>query len=75
MARISISNKVHIPLIASIALGFLIILGSYFKSVGDIKAKTYQNESKILSGVYHELIKEKDAIGLTNAINYRLQKS
>ncbi len=66
---ISISKKVHIPLIASILIGFLIILVNYFYSIKDLTNDVYAKEKHSLALTYSELIHAKEEIGLSNAIN------
>ena len=65
----SISKKIHIPLIASILIGFLIILVNYFYSIKDLKNNVYAKEQNSLALTYSELMRAKKDIGLTNAIN------
>ena len=65
----SISKKIHIPLIASILIGFLIILVNYFYSIEDLKNNVYAKEQNSLALTYSELMRSKQDIGLTNAIN------
>ncbi len=69
MSNLSISKKIHIPLIVSILVGFAIILVNYLFSVKEMKDDVYKTQSKNLHSVYSELMKSKQAIGLTNAIN------
>ena len=65
----SISKKIHIPLIASILIGFLIILVNYFYSIKDLTNDVYKKEQKALSLTFSELMRGKEDIGITNAIN------
>jgi len=67
--NISISKKVHIPLIASIVLGFLIIIVNYIYSMDEMQKDVYNTQDKKLRIVYSQLIKAKESIGITNAIN------
>ena len=68
-SNMSISKKIHIPLIVSILLGFLIIVGNYFYSIDGMKKDVYESEMKSLRLVYNNSISGKENIGLTNAIN------
>ena len=68
-SSMSISKKIHIPLIVSIIIGFIIILVNYFFSIAEMKKDVYQGQSDSLRLVYKEAIKSKEDIGLTNAIN------
>lgn len=65
----SISKKIHIPLILSILIGFMVILTNYYFSITEMKDKVYKQESKSLSQTYIELMNGKENIGITNAIN------
>lgn len=67
--NMSINKKVHIPLIASIVIGMVIVLINYFYSVADIERDVYNAESKTLRSMYLEAVRSKENIGLTNAIN------
>ena len=69
MKSISISTKVHIPLVASILIGFIIILISFFSSVSDIENKVYQLQSHKLKNYFEESLASKSTVGITNAIN------
>ena len=69
MTNLSISKKIHIPLIASIVLGFIIIIINYIYSMGEMKDDVYSSQESKLRSFYHEAIKGKENIGLTNVIN------
>jgi len=68
-SNMSISKKIHVPLIASIIIGFVIILGNYFYSIDAMKKDVYQSEKKSLRLVYNNSMAGKKNVGLTNAIN------
>lgn len=68
MNNLSIAQKVHFPLIASIAIGFVIILINYWISVKNISDEEYANRIKEMTTVYEEAIEAKKSVGLTNAI-------
>ncbi|MEA3331218.1 MAG: cache domain-containing protein, partial [Campylobacterota bacterium] len=69
MGDLSISKKIHIPLILSIVLGFVIIVVNYFYSISEMKDDVYRSQSDSLRLVYKEAIASKESIGLTSAIN------
>ena len=69
MNNLSISQKIHIPLILSILVGFVIIIINYFYSIAEMEDDTYTTQEKALRSVYKEAINSKYNIGLTNAIN------
>ena len=69
MKNLSISKKIHIPLIASMVFGFLIIIVNFFYSIDDVRQDIYQTENDSLRAFYKESIQAKENIGLTNAIN------
>jgi methyl-accepting chemotaxis protein len=68
MSNLSISNKIHIPLIVSILIGFVVIMFNYYFSIKEMKEGVYSSESQTLRSVYTDLFKAKEDIGLTNAI-------
>ena len=65
----SIAKKVHVPLIVSIIIGFVIILINYFYSISEMKVDVYEKEKETLSRTYDDAIDGKKSIGITNAIN------
>ncbi len=65
---LSIGKKIHIPLIGSILVGFIIITLNYFSSIYDLKKEVYQKNSIKMALTYKRLINEKRSIGITNAI-------
>jgi len=66
---VSISKKIHIPLITSILIGFAVILVNYFYSIEEMKKEVYETESNSLALTIEEGLRAKEDIGLTNAIN------
>ena len=69
MNNLTISQKIHLPLIVSIIIGFIVVLVNYFYSIDEMKSDTYKQEEHSLRTVYTEAINGKYSIGLTNAIN------
>lgn len=69
MNNMSIGQKVHIPLIASIGLGFVIVLINYFISIGEIRDNIYQTQTKEMKTVFEEALESKKNVGITNAIS------
>ncbi|MBL1243770.1 MAG: HAMP domain-containing protein [Sulfurimonas sp.] len=67
--NMSISKKIHIPLILSIVIGFMVILINYYFSITEMKDNVYKQESQSLSRTYTELMNSKENIAITNAIN------
>jgi methyl-accepting chemotaxis protein len=68
MNNLSIAQKVHIPLIASIIIGFVIVLVNYWLSVDQIRSDVYSAQSKEMTTVFDEAIESKKNVGITNAI-------
>ncbi|MDD2828048.1 MAG: methyl-accepting chemotaxis protein [Sulfuricurvum sp.] len=68
MNNLSIAQKVHIPLIASIIVGFIVVLINYIFSVHDIRDDIYASQSKEMNTVFAEAIEAKNSVGITNAI-------
>ncbi len=67
--NLSISNKIHIPLVISIIFGFIIVIVNYFYSIASMKDDVYKTQVSAMHSLYEESIKAKESIGLTNAIN------
>jgi len=68
MNNLSIAQKVHIPLIASILIGFIVVLINYLLSVSEIREDIYAKQSKEITTVFEEAIDAKSSVGITNAI-------
>ncbi|MBV5320144.1 MAG: CZB domain-containing protein [Sulfuricurvum sp.] len=66
--NMSIAQKVQIPLIASILIGFIIVLINYWLSVEKIREDIYLSQSKEMKTVFEEAIEAKNSVGITNAI-------
>ena len=69
MNNLTISKKIHIILIASVSIGFLIIMINYFMSISSMKDDLYSNQEKSLREFFNSSIEDKESIGLTNALN------
>lgn len=69
MNNLSIAQKVHIPLIASIVIGFVVVLINYWLSVDQIREDSYAAQSKEMKTVFTEALEAKNSVGITNAIN------
>ncbi|MEA1920647.1 MAG: methyl-accepting chemotaxis protein [Campylobacterota bacterium] len=69
MKKLSISQKIHIPLIISVLFGFVIILTNYYLSVDAMEKETYSKEEQNLRAFFKSALVAKENIGLTNAIN------
>ncbi|RLA79409.1 MAG: hypothetical protein DRG78_13015 [Epsilonproteobacteria bacterium] len=64
----SISRKVHIPLIASMLIGLIIVSTTAFNSIKDIKVDIYAKETKSINDYMKSALSEKYAVGSTNSI-------
>ncbi len=69
MKSMSVGNKVHIPLVLSILLGFLIIGINYVYSINQMQEDVYNAENSYLRLTYNDLMSAKESVGLTNAIS------
>jgi methyl-accepting chemotaxis protein len=67
--NLSIAQKVHIPLIASIIIGFVVVLMNYWLSVDQIREESYAAQSKEMKTIFAEALEAKNSVGVTNAIN------
>ena len=68
-SNMSIAQKVHIPLIASIIIGFIVVMVNYFLSVKEIRENIFKTQSAEMTTVFEEAIESKKSVGLTNAIS------
>lgn len=68
MNNLSIAQKVHVPLIASIIIGFIVVLINYIISVHQIRDDIYASQSKEMTTIFNEAIEAKNSVGITNAI-------
>ena len=68
MNNLSIAQKVHIPLIAAILIGLVIVLSNYWWSVTQIRENVYEAQSQEIMTVFEEAIESKKNVGITNAI-------
>ncbi len=64
----SISKKVHIPLIASIIIGLVIVMANYYYEIGAVEKNVYKNEESFLKTLWENKLEAKKSVGLTNAI-------
>ena len=69
MNNMTISQKIHIPLILSIIFGFVVIIVNYLYSIDEMEKDEYTKQEHSLRTVYKESIDGKYSIGITNAIN------
>jgi len=69
MKNLSLSNKIHIPLIFSIIVGFFVIMLNYVYSVNEMEDNLYKKQEESLLSIYASAITSKENVGLTNAIN------
>jgi methyl-accepting chemotaxis protein len=68
-SNMNISQKLHIPLIASIVIGFIVIGVNYYSSVAHIEKDIYGKENANLRSTFEELLENKQNVVLTNAID------
>ena len=65
----SISSKIHVPLILAIVIGFVVIVINYIFSINEMRESVFKEQSNSLRINYTQAIASKESIGLTNAIN------
>ena len=66
--KTSISMKIHIPLVASMVLGFVMVVFIATSSTDKVEENIYQQETLSIQNYIDEALKEKYSVGLTNAI-------
>jgi methyl-accepting chemotaxis protein len=69
MNHLSIAQKVHVPLIASIIIGFIVVVINYWISLDQIREDIYVSQSKEMTTIFDEAIEAKNSVGITNAIS------
>ena len=68
MKRISIATKVYVPLIISVILGILIVMGLTVKELSTIERSVHKKEATDLRNFVKQLLEEKKSVALTEAI-------
>jgi methyl-accepting chemotaxis protein len=66
--NLSIGQKIHIPLILSLAVGFGIILVSFFNSLSEIEQQVFEDTVQAQQHYVEAELKMLEAVSLTNAI-------
>lgn len=67
--NLSISKKIHIPLIAALLIGLTIIIVLSFRSIGQIEKDIYAKETRAMKTLFEEQMDQKTTVGVTNAIS------
>ncbi len=65
----SISKKIHLPLIISLFLGICIVILSSWHSLAEIKEEVYQTEQTKLSNFFEQKYQAKLDVAISNVIN------
>ncbi len=68
MKKISIATKVYVPLVISVVLGILIVIGLTIKELATIESGVQIKEAKELRNFVKQLLEEKKSVALTEAI-------
>jgi len=68
-SNLSISKKIHYPLIASIIIGLVIVIGVSYFSIQTIKNEVYQNTKKSLVDIFNLKMQAKKDVGISNAVS------
>jgi len=72
--NLSIGSKIHIPLIFSILLGFVIVLVNYVYSLQELRSEIEEKEAENLRSIFINGFGTKMDVGLTNAITLAQDK-
>lgn len=67
--NLSLSKKTHIPLIASIVIGLVVIIANSFITIGHIEEDVKKEVSENLKIYTQNQLSSKRSIGITNAMN------
>jgi len=68
MKNMSISMKIHLPLILSLVVGLFIVVYINYNNIDEIQEQTYSEQSEKLKSYFGNMIKAKSETALTNAI-------
>ena len=67
--NLSISKKIHYPLIGSIIFGLMIVIGVSYFSIEKIKKEVYQNTKSNLIDIFNLKMQSKKDVGISNAVS------
>ena len=73
--KTSISTRIHIPLIVSMVLGFIIVMLTAFNSIDKVRDDVYIKETKAITNYIEQSLNEKLSVGLTNAVLFARNKN
>ncbi len=65
----SISKKIHIPLILSLLTGIFVVIVVAFFSINDIRKDIYQKEANALTTYFNQKFQAKKDVAISNVIN------
>jgi methyl-accepting chemotaxis protein len=65
----NISQKVHLPLIISLAVGFCILFVNAWSSLSDIERDIYTAEQHTMSNIFNQKYQAKIDVAISNVIN------
>jgi len=71
-SHVSISTKVHIPLIVSLTVGIIIVIFLGFRGINATKEVVYLDESASMLHFGEQALEEKYSVAVTNAISCAL---
>jgi len=66
--NLSIGQKIHIPLVLSLGVGFIIILVSFFNSIDQVERQVFEDTVKAQQHYVQGELRTLEAVSLTNAI-------
>ncbi len=68
MKKVSISTKIHVPLIGALVFGLMIILGISWKGISEIKESVYEKEVSSITSTLDRKIELKHFVATTNIL-------
>lgn len=72
--NMSISTKIHIPVIIVMIIGLGIVSYNSYTTLNSISDESYKSYAKTMKQFLQQALREKEQIGLTNAINISKNK-
>ena len=71
----SVSTKVHVPLILSIVIGFIIVGITGLKTLSNMEKSALQKEEKLFEVALNNQIKSKKNVWITNALQLAINNN
>jgi methyl-accepting chemotaxis protein len=68
--NLDVANKIHVPIILSIVIGLVIVIGTSINSISNIKSNVLEEQKSSMSYITGLKWQAKLSISLTNSIKF-----